>query len=517
MHCAVDGCNLKFLDVAVLWYSVKIMNGPLFLYTMLLLVLTATGCRSEDIQPSLPPPPITTSSDTTLPVRLGCIGCHGNVRLDSSHQMSCTACHSGQDNERQADKAHAGLIARPSHPSRMAGACGGCHPQQVGSAAVSRHFTLDAVINTVRSHFGAEGRLAQPAGIPAGDPATGALALADDMLRRRCLRCHVYTQGDAYDAVRRGTGCGACHLAFANGKMVSHAFIPPADKQCLSCHYGNRVGSDYHGRFEHDYNWEYRTPYFSRTSRNAAPRPAGVEWHDLAPDMHQQRGLICIDCHKNSGHNHQKPRAACITCHGWRPGQPLPEPGKFLIRGQTLALAGRMDGKEHTVPLLRHPAHRQYGTRVACQVCHGQWSFNDAPTSLLLSYRPDYEPWERLTVQGSSEVEALLEHNIHYSDEKPLVMRDGLTGESRPGIWYLGYGQRRWEQMIVRKDTDGVIKIFRPYLDLRLSMVKADGQVLFDNITGQKSGLLPYTPHTTGTAGLFFLDRFRHLLPAKEK
>jgi hypothetical protein len=91
-------------------------------------------------------------------------------------------------------------------------------------------------------------------------------------------------------------------------------------------------------------------------------------------------------------------------------------------------------------------------------------------------------------------------------------MRDGLTGESRQGIWYQGFGQRRWEEMIIQKDTDGVVKVFRPVLDLRLSMVEADGQVLFDSIKGSGTGLRPYTPHTTGHAGLFYLDRFKHLL-----
>jgi hypothetical protein len=335
------------------------------------------------------------------------------------------------------------------------------------------------------------------------------------MLRRRCLRCHVYTKGDDYNAVTHGTGCSACHLAFMNGKMASHAFVVPADRQCQSCHYGNYVGSDYHGRSEHDYSWEYRTPYSSQTERNTAPRPSGIEWHDLSPDIHQQRGLACVDCHRDSGHN-RGPTINCRTCHGWLPGQPIPFPDKLHVRNQTLILTGQTDGKEHAVPSLRHPAHRQYGHQVACQVCHGQWGFNDAPTHLLLSKRPAYEPWERLTVQASSEVELLLEHNLNYSDELPLSMRDGLTGESRPGVWYQGYGQRRWEQMIVRRDTDGVIKVFRPILDLRLSMIEADGQVPFDNVTGLNSGMLPYTPHTTGPAGLFFLDRFRHLLPVQE-
>lgn len=293
--------------------------------------------------------------------------------------------------------------------------------------------------------------------------------------------------------------------------MHSHAFMAPSERQCLSCHYGNYVGSDFHGRYEHDYHWEYRTPYTTSTPNNVIPRPYGVESHDLAPDIHQQRGLICIDCHQDSGHS-AKTTLTCRACHGWFPGQPVPPLANVAVQEQTLLLRGRADGAQHTVPPLRHPTHQQYSQKVACQVCHGQWSFNDAPTHLLLSKRPDYEPWERLTVQSSSEIEKLLNHNLHRSNELPLTMRDGLTGEAKPGVWYQGFGQRRWEQMVIRRDTDGIIKVFRPLLDLRLSMVEADGTVPFDNITGQTSGYLPYTPHTTGPAGLFYRDRFKHLL-----
>jgi hypothetical protein len=123
-----------------------------------------------------------------------------------------------------------------------------------------------------------------------------------------------------------------------------------------------------------------------------------------------------------------------------------------------------------------------------------------------------------LTVQSSSEIERLLEHNINSSQQElPPTMRDGLTGESRPGVWYMGYGQRRWENILIQKDADGIIKVFRPVLDLRLSMVEANGQVPFDNLKGKDDGLRPYTPHTTGHAGLFYLDRFKHLLPPARK
>jgi len=485
--------------------------------SFLIILLLLSGCRTEDAALPKSQHPQATQPAITPPAKVGCKGCHDDIKLDPNHQQTCTSCHGGVDNEGQIEKSHTGLIAQPSHPERMAATCGSCHPQQVASATHSLHFTLENKINIIRRHFGAEKRLSAPVEIPVATSFTTALALADDMLRRRCLRCHVYAKGDDYTSVTHGTGCSACHMAFKDGKMQSHAFSAPTDKQCLSCHYGNYVGGDYYGRYEHDFSWEYRTPYTTQTRQNIIPRPYGVESHDLAADIHQQRGFLCIDCHRDSGHSSKTVPLACGTCHGWQPGQLAPSLPNLRSQDKSLILTTKADGKEHIVPSLQHPAHRQYGKKVACQVCHGQWSFNDAPTHLLLSKVAEYEPWERLTVQGSSAVESLLDHNLHYSNEVPLTMGDGLTGESRPGIWYQGYGQRRWEQMIIQKDTDGGIKVFRPILDLRLSMIEADGQVPFDNVSGQGSGLLPYTPHTTGHAGLFYLDRFKHLLPSDGK
>lgn len=503
---------MRFIDLAILCYSVKNMNC--YFASLLFILLLLCGCRTDEAAspkslktPATEPAPITTRAP-------GCTGCHIEVKLDAAHALPCTSCHGGLDNEDQIDKAHAGLIARPGHPANMRAACGTCHPRQITDASHSLHFTLSKEINAVRAHFGAQNRLAAPTDIPVAASLTTPLALADDMLRRRCLRCHVYSSGDDYAAVTHGRGCSSCHLSFQGGKLQSHAFVAPTDKQCLSCHYGNYVGNDYYGRYEHDFHWEYRTPY---TTGKTPSRPYGVETHDLAADIHQQRGLICIDCHQDSGHN-QSPALTCASCHDWQPGRPAPLPRNLQVRNNALMLTSRQSGKEYAIPRMQHPAHRQYRQKIACQVCHGQWSFNDAPTHLLLSKTDKYEPWERLTVQSSSEIETLLEHNLSGDkDEWPPTMRDGLTGESRQGIWYQGFGQRRWEDLIIRKDTDGVIKVFRPVLDLHLSMVEADGRVPFDNIKGTGTGLRPYTPHTTGHAGLFYLDRFKHLLTPEGK
>jgi hypothetical protein len=503
------------------------------LFLLILLVLPVlSGCRPEPPDKDTATPPDSTPSqsaksaaaapaapslnaesaaaaptplaDSAAPEPVGCRGCHPTMIPDTAHNLPCTTCHGGIDQESDKDKAHAGLIARPAHPDHMAQTCGGCHKQQVADARHALHFTLSGKINAIRRHFGADTALTSPAEIPVVDSPDTAQALADDMLRRRCLRCHVFSRGDAYPARAHGTGCAACHLSFTDGAPAGHHFTLPGDNQCLSCHTANFVGSDYYGRFEHDYRWEFRTPYTPHTPDNTAPRPHGLEFHQLAPDIHQQRGLLCIDCHRNSGHIPRDP-ITCADCHGWKPGRPLPNLHVQAVDG-TLRLTSRAGGTVHTIPPLRHPAHAQYGSRVACQVCHGQWSVNDAPTHLLLSYEDDYDPWHFLTVQGSAEIEQLLEHNLYASHERPMTMQDGLTGAPRDGLWYQGFGQRRWEELPIAMDTDGMIKVFRPILDLCLSMLTAD------NITGHTPVMRPYTPHTTGHAGVFYQDRFRHLL-----
>ncbi|MDD2465939.1 MAG: hypothetical protein PHI97_18220 [Desulfobulbus sp.] len=445
----------------------------------------------------------------------GCLSCHPTVQPDSAHRFACTVCHAGDATAAEKDTAHQSLIAQPGHPHFMQQTCGKCHLEVVKSAQHSLHFTLKNEVNTVRRHFGASQDLETAEAIVVEEPPQTALALADDMLRRRCLRCHTYTTGDAYTAVTHGAGCASCHLPWKEGRMESHSFQAPKDRQCLSCHYGNHVGWDYYGRYEHDFNWEYRTPYTTKTANFYPSRPYGVEYHDLVPDIHQQRGLGCIDCHQRSGHEGQEEKLACRTCHGWKTGQKSPRDNLQVVKGQ-LVLNGSSDGRQYTVPLLRHPAHQKYGKQVDCQVCHAQWSFNDAPTHLLRTEEVDYDMWQWLAVQGSSEMERLLEHNAYDSDELPLTMRDGLSGESRSGVWLKGFGQRRWEQMLIDRDQDGIIKVFRPILDLRLSMVDEDGNALFDNIIGKASGKLPYTPHTTGHAGMFYLNRFQHVLSPSE-
>lgn len=477
-----------------------------------LIALLLIGCQ----QGQAPEEPAAQKTSVRPP---GCQGCHAEVRLDSNHNLACIDCHKGNPEAATPEQAHAGLITRPAHPEQMQKSCGSCHARQVTQAAASLHFTVRNEVNAVRAAFGAKTPLASLTKIPITGSIVSPLDLADDLLRRRCLRCHVYSSGDGYPETVRGTGCAACHLAYGNGKMTDHAFNKsPADSQCLHCHYGNFVGADYYGRFEHDFNLEYRTPF-----RTDGPeiRPYGVEFHQLAPDIHQQKGLACIDCHsgaelmgRHGAAKNKIPAITCLACHGWRKGLPIPL-SNLHSEADRLVLTTRLSGKKLVVPKPIHPAHRQYEKKAHCAVCHSQWSFNDQGTHLLRTNHPEAEAWSRLAVQGSREVEAQLDNPV---PDGP-VLQDKITGAPSKSLWLKGYGLRRWETPLIGLGPDGRLHIFRPILDLHLSMVAQDKKVVFDNVSVEPKHLRyrPYTPHTVGKAGAFFHERLKANLPAETK
>jgi hypothetical protein len=378
----------------------------------------------------------------------------------------------------------------------------------------SLHFTVKNEINTVRRAFGAAHDLARAEQIPVTESPTTPLELVDDLLRRRCLRCHIGYDGDNYPETLRGVGCAACHLEFSDGRLTSHAFVRRTpDQQCLHCHNSNFVGFDYYGRYEHDFHWDYRTPY--QKDGGEAARPYGVEYRQLATDVHQQAGLACIDCHPGAGLMAAQPQTiACRTCHAFH-AETAP-PALTAEGGQVLFTTPR---QTYQVPQLRHPAHHRYQATATCTACHALWTYNDQGTHLFRQDAEEYEPWEALSIQGSYEVEREIFVNLNTAEGYPYpFMSDKLTAKGYFGLWHKGYELRRWEFPMICRDDQGRFTTCRPILDLHLTWMNSDGEVIFDNVRPNQApahGLLPYTPHTIGKAGPFFKERLQtnhHLL-----
>ncbi len=411
-----------------------------------------------------------------------CQDCH-DVRLDEKHQFACTECHRGRDPARGARQAHKDLRRYPASPQLMKTTCGRCHPQEVEEITSSLHYTLAGEVNQVREIFGLS-PVSQAVDLPVPQQIKSLDDLVSDLLRRRCLRCHLFYAGDDYSETRRGVGCAACHLRFAQGHLEDHRFVKdPPDRNCLHCHYGNRVGWDYYGMFEHDYPYQFRSPFIDG---HLPPRPWGVEFHELTPDVHLKHGMSCLACHTKAevmgdGHYYAKESQAvkvrCTNCH-------------------KVADASRAF---HNPKVL---------SKARCSTCHALWSFQDKGWHLMLQEDPDWDDWSEFLVQGSSEIETLVREYLKTGRATP-EMTDKFTGHSRPGVWFLGFSERRFEDLPLGFDSQGKLAVVRPILDLHLSYVTADGEVLFDDYVplairqSPERAYVPYVPHTIGPADTF--------------
>jgi hypothetical protein len=436
------------------------------------------------------------------------------MELDTNHSFKCTTCHLGTEGATEKETAHVGLVAHPAHPDQMERFCLPCHGEIVEKTKESKHYTLHKSTNMFRIAFGATTELSSFVDTPVRPEPENELELADNLLRQRCFKCHLYDSGESYPSTGHGQGCAACHLPYYESKLTSHAFSAPTDERCLSCHYGNYVGFDYYGRFEHDFNMEYRTPY---TTKNDYFRPYGIEYHQLSADIHQQKGLACIDCHLAGELMLQGEKPSCRGCHDSTelekriPENVSSKDADYVLRANS--------GTEHLIPTLQHPAHFSTTENISCQACHAQWSFDDQGRQFLRLDSDEIEDFSALTVQGSYEIEHLLTNNLDYSkSELPITMEDTLTGTRSKGIWLKGYLTRRWENINLGRDDNGQITVLRPSLDYSLSWLTEDEEVPFDAIRPQAKdhGLRPYTPHTTGSAGLFYEARIQQFL-AREK
>ncbi len=467
----------------------------------LLFIFILAGCQGEGNQ-------VTEVSS--------CVPCHSHKsHLDSDHQIECTSCHRGNKAATDKNMAHEQLVSSPSHPDNMEMACAPCHEEHVSGIKASIHFTLRNSVNQFRDAYGAADALQNFLETPFSPTPDNISELADDLLRRRCFVCHLYNKGEEYPKTRHAMGCGGCHLPVTDGSLTEHRFQKPQDEQCLSCHYGNYVGFDYYGRFEHDLNDEYRTPFFKSDS---PPPPYGIEYRQLQPDIHQRKGLICIDCHSGTElmqNNGNKP--SCKGCHDINSLQHvLPslvtfrEVGTFILQAH--------NGKDYTIPLLSDAAHFDKSETVSCQGCHAQWTFNDTGKHFLRSDTDNFDNWYFLSNQGSKEVQRIIENNTDYDkDELSPQMTDKLTGELRNGLWHKGYTMRRWEVPLLGRDTNGIITTMRPLLDYQLSWIDEDDEVHFDSVrpVNGGSGIRAYSAHTIGSAGLFYRERIALFLASE--
>lgn len=187
---------------------------------------------------------------------------------DPHFSEGCVPCHKGDDRADKKENAHKGLLRRPSDDLKT---CGACHEAITKTYGNALHYTTAGLKQGVRPRFSK----------PEAD------LFESKVFEKSCRSCHA--------------SCGDCHVkgpvisGVNTGLIKGHRFVKRDEgKTCALCH-GGRVYPEFTGEY------------------------GGTA------DVHYQKGMICMDCHKKAefhgdGRAHTsrmdvKDRPACVDCH----------------------------------------------------------------------------------------------------------------------------------------------------------------------------------------------------------
>lgn len=461
----------------------------------------------------------------------GCLDCHQGFASPmppspaQGNIPDCLFCHGGDATAKALPQAHQGLRANPSALDAADQTCGRCHPGWPEKVRRSPMATNAGLINQTRYLWGAQpspaplwatrkvGPLEQ---LPQPDVAGG--QAVDDLLRRRCLRCHLWSPGADMDGARRSAGCAACHAPTDDQGRKIHGHrlskSPPV-AQCLRCHASDcGAGAEYVGLTPAD---EHFTAHFAQIDPARPKLFNGRVWRETRPDLHHQAGLACIDCHVRAeimGDGQIRQAALlhvglrCQSCHG-RPGQPPRQArtshGQAMtnvsIKNGAALVRGKLSGKTLVAPSLANgpdapAAHLAPGhQRLACHACHGAANPAVWGLQVLLDTRPGPARWRDIAAQGDHQLWAMA-----WADDQAQAPRalDLLSGRPRDGVWVLSPFFRRLEWRVHGQGPDGRTFLLRPRFQYVVTILDENGRPsVAGQIPSPGLGLAPWRPHNT--------------------
>ena len=232
-----------------------------------------------------------------------------------------------------------------------------------------------------------------------------------------------------------------------------------------------------------------------------------MDHHRLRPDIHFQKGLLCVDCHDKGDvmgrgdlapHEKKAVRVRCEDCHG--PARESGWGGKAIIPGKEGTVFVDRQGLRHPLPqwdekITAHGVPQM--KRLHCTSCHGGWGFYDYGLSLMRDDRVDLSRWGAWRLQGDETVAGLFDTSGLF-----------LGTEQSVGAWFLGWRFRRWESLTLGVDGEGRITPLRPHYQYLISFVDKGGKVILDNVVPERGdgrgpgwASMPFIPHTVQPRG----------------
>ncbi len=209
-----------------------------------------------------------------------------------------------------------------------------------------------------------------------------------------CVGCHV-------------TGCRDCHDEQPHA-VPGRAAPRVADEACLRCHQGYFTGWEYHGRAPREDHERYQR----------GPVADGLNYLKMLPDVHHERGLGCVDCHRVHTGAGRGAARTCRECHP-SPSRDVPEH----------AIAAHLDKME-------------------CWTCHSAWAAQEYGTFLVRTVTAAQDTaFAGLPLQGGWRRSAALRRQ----DAPPLGLNArGLASPIRPQFVLLATDPARgWENRLL--------------------------------------------------------------------
>ena len=256
-------------------------------------------------------------------------------------------------------------------------------------------------------HPGQADALAGPMATRAGERAFARRALGPAggaFFSAACAGCHVSGCRDCHD--------GPPHAAAAAAGRPCPA-PKPRDEACLRCHQGSFTGWEYHGRAPREDHERYRR----------GPVADGAPYLKMLPDVHQEHGLACVDCHR---------------VHGGAGG----------TDGGSGSVLGCRDCHPRVSPAVPEHAITAHLEKMECWACHSAWAAQEYGTFLVRpATEAQREAFAALPGQGGWFRSAALRRQ----DPPPLGLNArGLVSPVRPRFVLLATDPARgWENRLL--------------------------------------------------------------------
>ena len=470
----------------------------------------------------------------------GCLVCHlGVTGLGNAHKpeaIGCASCHGGDTLSLNKARAHAGMILIPGNLSTAARTCGTaeCHEAIIPRVEQSLMTTMRGVVEIDRAVFGA---VANPKQKEPGHIQQLGRSSADTHLRQLCASCHLGAPKTELGPIEEdfrhggGGGCLACHLnrskvalealqAYQHQKLAGRATAPKVhpsldlqmgNGKCFGCHSrSGRISTSYEGWHE-----MHEPPPAVPDPRDPHYRvlPDERVFERALPDIHQQRGLECVDCHSSTeimgdGKAHARKstqvRLLCVDCHA-PAGSGLP-----------LLPASRLDPESRRILALRRwpgATPKQFiQTRKGNALVNGVWDEAIGKPRLLLKrdgLPKELKPTAPVCVEGAGHARlscgschtawAPTCTTCHTSRDEKSLAYDWIKGTESPGKWKEEGGPFLADPptLGIRETPSdpanprGVIETFVPGMVLTLALPDPSGPPLFRRLYAR------IEPHTT--------------------